>query len=974
MVTKITSEVLESYLHCKFKGHLKLAGQQGRPCDFEAMLTQLRAEVRLKAIDTIMARHSEDQVARNIPLTTAGLKRGPQYILDGTLEDDALALHFDALKRVEGESKLGDFHYLPMLFHEGRQVKKEQKLLLEVYGILLSGLQGRAPAYGVIWHGRGCKTTRVKLNPDHRKAEQVLRGLKDLAATESPPRLLLNDHCQECEFRERCHQQAVQEDNLSLLRGLKEKEVQAYARKGILTVTQLAHTFRPRRKRKKTRHKDRHSYPLQARALRDKKTYVLGSLQLPDAPARVYLDLEGRPDEGFIYLIGVIVTTGGSEVRSSFWADDREHEAEIFKQLLDIVRPLDDFRVFCYGSYELAFLRRMRKHARNQQFAEKVLKNTVNILSVISAHVHFPVTSNGLKEVGRHLGCSWTGPEASGLQSLVWRTRWEQTLDERLKQQLTTYNLEDCVALKRVTEVLFQVAAHAESGGQPMPKSSEGMPIPDVQDADQLTFPAGWGRITFFHPDFAHINRCSYFDYQRQRVYIRTSKVLRKARSSCGKRVNRKLRASKHIVIEGRSCPHCKSEAIVPIPRSSHEIKDPRRKRAFDLVFTPAGVRRRVIECRTIPYRCQQCGTAFLPERYERLDKHFHGLKSWAMYQHVAQDMSLPKIEAMLMELFGLHVRYAEIHMFKALMARHYHAGYNKLLKKLLTGRVLHVDETEVILRTGKAYVWIFASMEEAIFMYRPTREGAFLKDLLKDFHGVLVSDFYAAYDSIDCPQQKCLIHLIRDMNQELLDNPFDEELQSVTAPFGVLLREVVTTIDQHGLKRGHLKKHDLAVARFFESLAGQSFRSETAEALCQRLLKNRDKLFTFMQYDGVPWNNTNAENAIKRFASYRENTVGMLKEEGLKDYLVLLSLCQTCRYRGISFLKFLLSRECDVDAYGATKRVRRCHESIEVYPRGFIPPHLTTLRKKKRQKSEEAGGHVDQESSSVNLGSQPDT
>ena len=56
--------------------------------------------------------------------------------------------------------------------------------------------------------------------------------------------------------------------------------------------------------------------------------------------------------------------------------------------------------------------------------------------------------------------------------------------------------------------------------------------------------------------------------------------------------------------------------------------------------------------------------------------------------------------------------------------------------------------------------------------MYRPTREGDFLRTMLKDFHGVLVSDFYAAYDSIECPQQKCLIHLMRDINQELLNNP----------------------------------------------------------------------------------------------------------------------------------------------------------------------------------------------------------
>jgi hypothetical protein len=178
-------------------------------------------------------------------------------------------------------------------------------------------------------------------------------------------------------------------------------------------------------------------------------------------------------------------------------------------------------------------------------------------------------------------------------------------------------------------------------------------------------------------------------------------------------------------------------------------------------------------------------------------------------------------------------------------------------------------------------------------------------------------------------------------MNQDLLNNPFDEELQSVTGPFGVFLREVVRTIDQHGLKRCHLKKHDREVALFFESLAGQSFRSEAAEALRQRLLKNRDKLFTFIQHDGVPWNNNNAENAIKRFAYYREDTIGVMKEVGLTDYLVLLSLCHTCRYRGMSFLKFLLSRERDIDAFGTPGRARRQRPEIEVYPRGYVPHHL---------------------------------
>ena len=51
MARKITSEVLESYLHCKFKGHLKFAGNQGTICDFESLHSELRATEWVPAVD-----------------------------------------------------------------------------------------------------------------------------------------------------------------------------------------------------------------------------------------------------------------------------------------------------------------------------------------------------------------------------------------------------------------------------------------------------------------------------------------------------------------------------------------------------------------------------------------------------------------------------------------------------------------------------------------------------------------------------------------------------------------------------------------------------------------------------------------------------------------------------------------------------------------------------------------------------------
>src|SRR5829696_7737105 len=79
-----------------------------------------------------------------------------------------------------------------------------------------------------------------------------------------------------------------------------------------------------------------------------------------------------------------------------------------------------------------------------------------------------------------------------------------------------------------------------------------------------------------------------------------------------------------------------------------------------------------------------------------------------------------------------------------------------------------------------------------------------------------------------------------------------------------------------------------------------------------------------------------------------REDTVGVMKEAGLSDYLVLLSIYQTCRFKGLSFLKFLLSKERDIDAFCARKRTRRRHQDIELYPKGYTPAHLAALHKPK--------------------------
>ena len=76
---------------------------------------------------------------------------------------------------------------------------------------------------------------------------------------------------------------------------------------------------------------------------------------------------------------------------------------------METVARYQDFLVFAYGGYERAFLKRMRKRAKQKAPVDRVLKALVNTLSLIYSHVYFPTYSNGLKDVG----ATWAAPGPS---------------------------------------------------------------------------------------------------------------------------------------------------------------------------------------------------------------------------------------------------------------------------------------------------------------------------------------------------------------------------------------------------------------------------------------------------------------------------------------------------------------------------------------------------------------------------------
>ena len=946
MAAKITGEIVEAYVSCKTKAYLKLQREQGTRTDYDVLRSEMRERVRRAAQKTIEAAYPEGEILQDVQAAFSVLKRGAEF-LQGRIEDASLQLTIDGFRKTPGACALGDFHYVPAWCYEGERIRQDQRQLVALLGIVLGDLQERQPAIGLVYHGRECRVSRVQLTDAlQKKASRILLEIRELHRSGGPPRLTLNSHCRMCEFRQRCHEQAMKDDDLSLLTGMGEKEIRKYNGKGIFTTTQLSCTFRLRKRGKRVQRVQRpHYFALRAAAKRDQKVYVLEPPSSPASPVEIYLDAEGDLERSFVYLLSMLVVENGADSWHSLWADSRDQELDLFKQFLDLVRKYDDYVIFHYGSYETSFFKRMQKALGRTTAITKLMDCSCNVLSIIHSHIYFPLFSNGLKDVGRYLGFDWSDPKADGLQSIFWRERWEETGDIAFKRKLETYNREDCLALRRVVVFLREACATDSPEDVSVTEDSTGRII---EAADRINPPIKNRefRTSYASPDLDYVNKCAYFDHQRDKVFLRTNSTLRRIQrlKHKGKRA-RKPRINRTIDVKSRKCPQCGSMALVRHHGDTHT------KLAYDLKLSGAGIARQVIECTAARHECTECMKQFLPVRYKRRAKYFHSFQAWAMYQHVVHRMSYQRIEEMILDCFAVPISYSEIYMFKPLLARYYQRTYKQIISSLTSGMIIHADETQIKLQKGKGYVWILANMENVAYVYRSTREGAWIHELLRDFEGVLITDFYSAYDSIECEQQKCLIHLIRDMNHALLGRPYDEDFKWLVSQFGAMLRLIISSVDRYGLKRRNLKKHLKDVDRFYRVLADRSFSSDLANDFQKRLMKCRTKLFTFLRHDGVPWNNNNAEHAVKHFAHYRANVDGQVTEGPLQEYLVLLTIFQTCKYRGTSFLRFLLSGEKDIDAFRDSGRPTPRKLSLQVYP-GGISNYYRSPRKRKEKPS----------------------
>lgn len=912
----VTADVFAAYLKCPTKCFLRAHGEVGSGNEYADWVRAESETHRVEGLRRLTAGLPADDCVSGTSVTENLKTAKWRLATDVEVRSHNLESRIQAVERIPPEGRGRAAQYIPVRFVFTNKLSADDKLVATFDALVWSEASGRPVALATIIHGDDHSALKVKTAGMKTRVCKLTERIAAILAAENAPDLVLNRHCGECEFRTRCREKAIEKDDLSLLAGMREKERKDLHSKGIFTVTQLSHTFRVRHRPKHLASKrEPYHHSLKALAIREKKIHIVGAPQLEVDGTPVFFDVEGLPDRDFYYLIGV--RTRGSETcdQHSLWANRRRDEHRIWREFLEILMRLEKPLLIHYGSYETLFLRRMMERYPPARAAregiEQAATRATNLLSLSYGQVYFPTYSNSLKEIAGYLGFKWPVPIGTGIQALVWRHQWEASQTNETKSALVAYNAADCRALETVFDVLRLLVRSDAS------KPIGSYPLVKVPNLVTSYSRPDWREFDGIDPVLNEINRAAQWDYQRDRIFLR-SKTKGAAKRVASKPHWRSVaKAEKTIVFPDRPfCPTC--------GRRSREKIGWYRGMFHEIIFGRSSVKQRIMEQVFRKFHCDGCERRFgMDERlYTRL-KFGRNLIALNFYMTVELGIQQRRAARLLDRLFGVTIGTGDSWYLRRKVAAYYDETRRGMLERIAGGRLVHADETRARIKGDMGYVWVFTNLNDVAYVYSESRESDILSKTLGKFRGVLVSDFYAAYDSLECEQQKCLIHLMRDLNDELLGHPFDEDLRRMVHAFADLVKPMIATIDRYGLKSRHLKKHQILVERFYRSLGRDAWRSEVALKFRDRFEKNRHKLFTFLHHDGVTWNNNPAEHAVKAYAGMREIAQGALSPTSIDQELILLSIAESCRYRGVDFLDFLRSGEKDIEVF-AQSQLRR--------------------------------------------------
>ena len=325
-------------------------------------------------------------------------------------------------------------------------------------------------------------------------------------------------------------------------------------------------------------------------------------------------------------------------------------------------------------------------------------------------------------------------------------------------------------------------------------------------------------------------------------------------------------------------------------------------------VITLPRVRARVTEHVVLERTCQKCRKRWAPEpdwSAITAGRQRMGISVQSEVSVLREECRLPfrVIQRYLKWRFGLRLSVGELTALTRGAAERSQEEYTRLRQEIRASPVVYGDETGWRQDGRNGYLWSFSTPKVRYFLYRPGRSQRVVEEVLGDeFEGVLVSDFYGAYNVYQGPHQRCWTHLLRDVHQLNEQYPQDQDL----ARWSQQVREVYDHAQAYpgpdpGLpetvRRSRRVKQQQQYQQQLWAMGKPYLVSDAPmRVLCERVERFLPELFTFVAEPQASADNNAAERSLRPPVVSRKISGGTRSEQGSETKSILASLFGTWR------------------------------------------------------------------------------
>lgn len=446
MSARISEHTFYQYLKCpSWVAHDAKAGHLEDALRARLQEDGLLPEVerRLLADRNVVEIMEEDMDAAAVK-TIEEMHRGVQTIYRGVLEHGHFVARPDILERVEGKSIFGNYYYVACDIKRSRHLKDEYKMQGCFYAEVLGLIQGLRPVQGYVMRTNG-EIESYLLEEIATRYHLTLDAIERILDGEEEPHFLTSD-CKQSPWFHECKKDAIACDDLSRLNRIWRSEVKEFNQAGFMTVTELA-ALHPDLVASKVSgvSRDRLEFlHLQARAIADKRHFVLRPVDLPAEATALVVDVESDPLRDVHYLFGVLEVNGKDEKFHAFLAKDPKDERKAWEEFVAFIRGYIGTPIYHYGWSEQEVFRSLgEKYGTDKEVLAMLEEQSIDILVRLREAVVFPLSFYSLKDIAQYIGFKWRHDDASGLNSVLWFEEWLKSGNKQSLQDVVDYNEDD---------------------------------------------------------------------------------------------------------------------------------------------------------------------------------------------------------------------------------------------------------------------------------------------------------------------------------------------------------------------------------------------------------------------------------------------------------------------------------------------------------------------------------------------------